>query len=104
MNSNGSLSVLKGPYASLCVLMCPNKFLQVLMRYRGSLCVLMGFYRSLYVVVCLYVFLCVFLTYSVSLLVLISPYKSQCVFMGLSRVIIGTPNNTVGPRRLYKDP
>ena len=98
-----------GPYRSLCVLMCPYVFLQILMRYYRSLCVFMGVFRFLYVVVCfmflwgsLWVLLCpcwsfqILTSSNASLWVLIEkpsrfyrvirgPYKSLCVFMGPSR-------------------
>ena len=55
--------------------MCPNVFLQILMRYYGSLCVLVGFYRSLYVVVCFCLLMRSFGLISV-LVGLIGSYKS----------------------------
>ena len=54
MNSNGSLWVLIGFYAALCVF-------EVLIRFYGSLSVVIGVYASLWV--------------------LMSPYKSLCVLI-----------------------
>ena len=77
---------LMGPYASLSILMCLYRPLCVLMDSNGSLKVFSGFYASLWVLMSSFVLmssLCVFMGPNGSLLVFMRPYGFQWVLMGL---------------------
>ena len=60
MDSNGYLWVLKGPHASLLVLMGPYRFFCVSMDSSGSLWVLISPYSSLWILMGSYDPLCMF--------------------------------------------